>query len=224
MWINGTASSWFKDDLALCAHPGVCAIVLPKAESAEELQALAARAPDGALLPLIETAQGFEAMRAIAPTAVGGRMLSGSIDFQLDLQIASDDEALLYVRSRMVLVSRLAGVHSAVSTAPLQWLIGVMYDRIEISEVERYSSPMLALLRTSSSADHRSNTCVWRYPVRQQRAFDRYGKGNLWSRDLQLEPLEADRGRALVQKDRRQFEHTETAGGAAPAKARSSLP
>jgi citrate lyase subunit beta/citryl-CoA lyase len=108
--INGTASAWFKDDLALCSHPGVCAVVLPKAESAQELQALAAYAPGKALLPMIETAQGFEAMRAIAPAAAGGRLLFGSSDFQLDLQIASDDEALLYFRSRMVLVSRLAGL------------------------------------------------------------------------------------------------------------------
>jgi citrate lyase subunit beta / citryl-CoA lyase len=108
--INGTTSPWFKDDLVLCTHPGVCAVVLPKAESADELQALAAHAPNIALLPLIETAQGFEAMRAIARAAAGGRLLFGSIDFQLDLQITSDDEALLYFRSRMVLVSRLTGL------------------------------------------------------------------------------------------------------------------
>jgi citrate lyase subunit beta/citryl-CoA lyase len=42
------------------------------------------------------------------------RLLFGSIDFQLDLGMAAEEDELLYFRSRIVLVSRLAGIQSPV--------------------------------------------------------------------------------------------------------------
>jgi citrate lyase subunit beta/citryl-CoA lyase len=112
--INGSASEWFRDDLSFCNRPGISAIVLPKAEEAAGLHEIAVAAPGAALLPLIETARGFEAMLPLARTQGVTRLLFGTVDFRLDLGITGDDEELLYFRSQMVLISRLANLAAPV--------------------------------------------------------------------------------------------------------------
>lgn len=112
--LNAPQTAWFADDLRACAHPRVRALVLPKAERRDELAFVATKAPGRALLPLIESAAGFEAARTLAGTAGVTRLVFGSIDFQADLGIEGDDDALLYFRSQLVLASRLAGLDAPV--------------------------------------------------------------------------------------------------------------
>jgi citrate lyase subunit beta / citryl-CoA lyase len=112
--INGIESPWFGDDLALCALPGVGAVMLPKAERAQDLAMVSERAPGKALLPLIETAAGFDGMRSVAQAPGVERLVFGSIDFQLDLGIGGEGDALLYFRSQIVLASRLASLAAPV--------------------------------------------------------------------------------------------------------------
>jgi len=113
--INGTQSEWFRDDVELCRHPAVMGIVLPKAQEAEEIGFIAERiGMDKSILPLIETARGMWQALDLAQTPPVQRLLFGSIDFQLDLGIDGEGEELLYFRSRLVLVSRVAGIHSPV--------------------------------------------------------------------------------------------------------------
>jgi citrate lyase subunit beta/citryl-CoA lyase len=112
--INGSASEWFRDDLSFCNRPGISAIVVPKAEEVAGLYEVAVAAPGVALLPLIETARGFEAMPRLARIKAVTRLLFGTVDFRLDLAITGDDEELLYFRSQMVLVSRLANLAAPV--------------------------------------------------------------------------------------------------------------
>ncbi|HEY1392622.1 MAG TPA: CoA ester lyase, partial [Methylibium sp.] len=127
--INGADTAWFEDDLALCTAAGsVTTVMLPKAERPEDLARIAAAAPGRALLPLIETAVGFDNMRSLAQAPGVERLVFGSIDFQLDLGIAGEGEELLFFRSQMVLASRLAnlappvdGVSTAIADVePLQ--------------------------------------------------------------------------------------------------------
>ncbi|MGB6054101.1 MAG: CoA ester lyase [Burkholderiaceae bacterium] len=112
--INGADSEWFADDLQLCRQPGVGGIVLPKAEHSTVLQQLTAAHPGVAILPLIETAQGFWNAAQLARGPGVQRLMFGSIDFQLDLGIEGDDDALLYFRSQLVLVSRLGEIGAPV--------------------------------------------------------------------------------------------------------------
>ncbi|MEP7206797.1 MAG: CoA ester lyase [Casimicrobiaceae bacterium] len=106
--INGATTPWFNDDLALCASPGVCAVVLPKAERAGEVERVRAACGDGvAVLPLIETAKGLWSALEVARARGVERLLLGSLDYQLDLGIT--DEDLLHCRSQLVLISRVAG-------------------------------------------------------------------------------------------------------------------
>lgn len=118
--INGADTDWFRDDLALCARPGVAAVMLPKAERADDIAVLRA-AGAIAVLPLVESAAGFAALPAIAGAAGVQRLVFGSLDFQLDLGMrdALEDE-LIFFRSQLVLASRLAGLQppvDGVSTA-----------------------------------------------------------------------------------------------------------
>jgi citrate lyase subunit beta/citryl-CoA lyase len=116
--INAFDTEWFEADVAMCAGMRVPSVVLPKSESAAQLDRIAAayiamHASDHSavtLLPLIESAQGFAAAQAIASYPGVERLIFGSIDFQVDMGISGDGEELLYFRSQLVLASRLAGV------------------------------------------------------------------------------------------------------------------
>jgi citrate lyase subunit beta / citryl-CoA lyase len=112
--INSIDSPWFRDDLALCALPAVSAVMLPKAERAQDLAAVSESAPGKPLLPLIETAAGFDGMRSVAQASHVERLVFGSIDFQLDLGISGEGDELLYFRSQIVLASRLANLAAPV--------------------------------------------------------------------------------------------------------------
>ncbi len=112
--INGADTAWFGDDLALCRRPGVAAVMLPKAERAEDIAALRG-AGAATVLPLIESAAGMAALATIAAAPGVQRLVFGSIDFQVDLGMrdALEDE-LLFFRSQLVLTSRLAGLQAPV--------------------------------------------------------------------------------------------------------------
>src|SRR5690606_15944017 len=107
--INGVDTPWFEDDLAACAAPGVAGIVLPKVERVDDVACIAARLGGGKpVLALIETARGIAGAEAIASCPAVRRLLFGSVDLQADLGIEGDGDELLFFRSRVVLVSRLA--------------------------------------------------------------------------------------------------------------------
>ena len=109
--VNGAATEWFEADLEAIARPGIAGVVLPKAETPDDIARVSARIPEGAsVLPLLETAPGVWEARGLADTPRVERLAFGSIDFQLDTGIDGEGEELLYARSRLVLASRVAGV------------------------------------------------------------------------------------------------------------------
>ena len=131
--INGADTQWFTEDLALCGLPGIAAVVLPKAEHADQIRAVAAVAPGIAVLPLIETAQGFWNAQGVAQTRPVQRLVFGSIDFQLDMGMDGDDLELFYFRSQLVLLSRIAGIQ-----APVDGVTAAIDDAAQIqSETQR---------------------------------------------------------------------------------------
>jgi citrate lyase subunit beta/citryl-CoA lyase len=112
--VNAASTVWFEDDLRACIHPSVQGLVLPKAERVDELARAAAFLPGRALLPLVETAAGMEGARALAGAPGVQRMIFGSLDFQADLDIEDDGDALLLFRSHLVWMSRLGGIAAPV--------------------------------------------------------------------------------------------------------------
>jgi citrate lyase subunit beta / citryl-CoA lyase len=109
--INGTATSWFEEDAAICRQAGVAGILLPKTQGEDDVDRLREIAGgDVPILPLIETARGFFNSFEIAQRPRVSRLAFGALDFQLDLGIQGDTDELLYFRSQLVLISRLAGI------------------------------------------------------------------------------------------------------------------
>jgi citrate lyase subunit beta/citryl-CoA lyase len=121
--INAAGTPWFDDDLALCRHPGVAAVMLPKADGIDAAcSAFEACFKD--VLAIIESARGVEEARHIARVPGVVRLAFGSVDLALDLGIDCDPEGtedeLLHFRSQVVLASRLGGLDApadGVSTA-----------------------------------------------------------------------------------------------------------
>jgi citrate lyase subunit beta/citryl-CoA lyase len=120
--INGTDTSWWEEDLAICQHPGVAVVVVPKAEDPDALKVVAARLPPGVrLLPQIESARGLQQAGPMAEVPAVERLAFGALDFQLDLDLGDDPDALLVARSQLVLVSRLAGRAAPVDGVTTSW-------------------------------------------------------------------------------------------------------
>ncbi len=113
--INAVDTEWFAEDAQLCRRPGAAGVVLPKAESPADIEALAAVGGAGLrILPLIESARGFADAQAIAGTRGVQRLIFGTIDFQLDLGMSAGEDELLPFRTQLALVSRVAGLEPPV--------------------------------------------------------------------------------------------------------------
>jgi citrate lyase subunit beta/citryl-CoA lyase len=108
--INGPESEWFSLDLDIAALDGVQGIMLPKVEDVAAIADVRKRIRSSTrIVPLIESALGLWRAEAIARAEGVERLAFGSVDFQLDTGIAGEREELLYARSQLVLVSRVAG-------------------------------------------------------------------------------------------------------------------
>lgn len=117
--VNGHGTPWFEDDLALVAGLDVDAVMLPKADDAALLARMAARLSGKALVPLVESAAGIAAARALATAEGSARLAFGSVDFAADLGAAHTRPALAAARGELVLASRLAGLAGPVDGVTL---------------------------------------------------------------------------------------------------------
>jgi citrate lyase subunit beta/citryl-CoA lyase len=123
--INAMQSPWFEDDCRLIADPRIAAVMLPKAECADDVQALSRF--NKPVIALIETALGYVNAQAIAGAPSMQRLVFGSIDFQLDMGISGETLELLMFRSGLVLASKLAGL-----PAPLDGVCTALDDEAAI--------------------------------------------------------------------------------------------
>ena len=109
--INAHATPWHNDDIAAVRSLPLAAVVLPKAEDAEEVRGvIRGLGGDMPLVALIETARGLAAARQIAALEGVVRIAFGSVDYCADLGCDHLREVLLPARCELVLASRLAGI------------------------------------------------------------------------------------------------------------------
>ena len=108
--VNAADTTWFPADLELLTHPGIAAVVLPKAEHAEDVVVVHRAAGGKRVLPLIESALGFEQRLALAHAEGVQRLIFGQIDFQADMGMRATEEELLPFRVALVLASRLVDI------------------------------------------------------------------------------------------------------------------
>jgi citrate lyase subunit beta/citryl-CoA lyase len=131
--INAADTEWHACDLALVEHPGVCALMVPKAEALAPELVDACRRESKGIIPIVETAGGFNRLDELAMTECVERIAFGTLDFQVDTGIEGGDDALLYFRSHLVLKSRVAGL-----PAPIDGVTVNLNDRdLLLRETER---------------------------------------------------------------------------------------
>ena len=111
--INAAETPWFRDDVALVRHERVAAVMLAKAERADDLAAVGGHTP---LIPLVESAAGFGALASIAAAQNVQRLAFGAIDFQLDLDMRAGYDELIHFRSQLVFASKLAGIGAPIDS------------------------------------------------------------------------------------------------------------
>ena len=115
--INDAASRDFAEDLLLLRESGIRQVMLPKAEGPGQVAQVLAATPDARVLPLLETARGLDACRDIAAAPGVLRLVFGTLDHavDLDLDIEPDLQPLAEAAARIVLASRLAGLAAPVA-------------------------------------------------------------------------------------------------------------
>lgn len=115
--INDAGSPAFAEDLRLLHDSGLRCAMLPKAESAEQLAAVRAILPEADVLALIESARGVANVDAVAASANVSRLVFGTLDLalDLDLDIGEGSDALVYAAGRLAIASRLADLPAPVA-------------------------------------------------------------------------------------------------------------
>jgi citrate lyase subunit beta/citryl-CoA lyase len=110
--INDEATAWFGADLAMLAACAAPAVMLPKAEAVATVQRVRAVCPGIELLALVESARGILNAPALALAEGVARLVFGTLDFALDLDLADDPGAgplgLDAAASRLAWASRAA--------------------------------------------------------------------------------------------------------------------
>ncbi|MFF5864392.1 HpcH/HpaI aldolase/citrate lyase family protein [Pseudomonas sp. NPDC012596] len=111
--VNAPGHWAHEADLALCQrYAGVSGILLPKAETAEQIQLAHATAKP--VWPIIESARGLVALPSLVNCKGVERLSFGSLDLGLDLNLRTASEAaeqvLTHARYAVVLHSRAGGL------------------------------------------------------------------------------------------------------------------
>lgn len=128
--VNAATTEWGYGDLVAVVRARVDGIVLPKAETVDEVRAVdwvvsnlerERGLPVGAIdiIPIIETAKGLTKLRAIAAAGTRiKRVAFGAGDFTLDVAMTwtRDEGELLPARSECVLASRAANLEAPIDT------------------------------------------------------------------------------------------------------------
>jgi citrate lyase subunit beta/citryl-CoA lyase len=128
--VNAVTTPYCFDDLHVAAAAEIDGIMLPKTESASEvervdwvlaqLEAKAGKQVGGIeIMPIIETARGLAAVAEIARASARLRRLAfGAVDMALDMDFdpADDSAAIAHARFALVAASRAAGLESPIDT------------------------------------------------------------------------------------------------------------
>lgn len=107
--VNGVHTPWFEGDMVAAAAAG--AVVLPKVESARDVEMLGAVGfGDVPLIPLLETPKGVLAAERVCARAEVVRVGFGNVDFAACVGVdPASHMALTHARSHLVYASSAAG-------------------------------------------------------------------------------------------------------------------
>jgi citrate lyase subunit beta / citryl-CoA lyase len=113
---NDLGSSHAMADLAATAEAELTMIMLPKTESADDVAAVRSAAPGAVVLALVESARGIAAAEEVAEAPGVVRLVFGTLDYALDLDLDIEDasDGLSYAAGRLAVASRCAGIATPV--------------------------------------------------------------------------------------------------------------
>jgi len=109
---NAPGTQFYSADLILAQELSVVCLLIPKAESLDQINGAAQILPNTALIPMIETALGLDHLKEIASSNQLLRLALGNLDLQADLGMVCDaqETELQTARYQIVLASRLARI------------------------------------------------------------------------------------------------------------------
>ena len=115
--INDAQSAAFSDDLQLLCDARIDGVMLPKAESAAQVNVVRAAVPGARVLALIESACGVANVQQVAGADGVVRLVFGTLDYalDLDLDIADSSDGLAHAASALAIASRIAGLMAPVA-------------------------------------------------------------------------------------------------------------
>jgi citrate lyase subunit beta/citryl-CoA lyase len=160
--VNSTATSYLADDLAAVVRPGLDAVMLPKAESIEDVQqtaaaiehretALGMKPGSVEIILQIESALGvhrcFDLIKAsprVTATCLGGGR-DGDLQTDLGCSWSIEGTELLYARSKLLLDTRAAGSH----VLPLDGVFSDLNDEAGLIADTRLSARLGYVGRTT---------------------------------------------------------------------------
>lgn len=128
--VNGVNTPWVVGDLLAVVGNRPAGIMLPKAESPEEVrrvdwligqleQEYGLLPAEIELIPLIESARGVAGAGAVASSCPRVKRLAfGAVDYTLDMgiKLTGTGQELFYARSQLVVASRAAGLEGPIDT------------------------------------------------------------------------------------------------------------
>jgi len=106
--VNAPGTQWHDADMEAVRRLSPAAVMLPKSETAPQVQMACRALGPIPVIALIETARGLAHSRQIAAVDGVVRLAFGSVDYCADLRCAHEQAILLPARSEIVLASRLA--------------------------------------------------------------------------------------------------------------------
>jgi len=109
---NAPGTQFYSADLILAQELSVVCLLIPKAESLDQINGAGQILPNTALIPMIETALGLDHLKEIASSNQVLRLALGNLDLQADLGMVCDaqETELQTARYQIVLASRLARI------------------------------------------------------------------------------------------------------------------
>ena len=110
------SAAWPQDRAALAGLQRLAAVMVPKAESADALQQAHEALSGVAVLPLVESAAGYDALPRIAAAPGVLRLALGHIDFMADtgMQCSDDERELAPLRFAIAMATRLQRLAPAI--------------------------------------------------------------------------------------------------------------
>lgn len=203
--INDLSTSHWREDIEAIVQPALTGVALPKVQSAadvtrvadvlDELEPRAGIEPGNVdIQPLLETAQGIYAgyHALVASPRVrsffGGFAKDGDVSRELDARWTASGEESLYLRSKLLLEARAAGVPYPIS--------GTWADLVDLDGLARFADQNRNLGYTGMYVIHPNHVTT------VTRAFTPTAAELQWYRDIISQLGEAEQaGRGALQID-----------------------